>query len=169
VPNKNTPAQISSGSVLVTSAFSASHATLDPDRACSAAQDGTPWLSKAAIRPTQMMKAGDTFLCVRCVMFSSAGHHYDRVSVGKETSSPPTTTIDDRNAPSYDRTATLDRIAQNLSLWRGSAALKPQILETARAVAASLIFTRDELLDGCPLMALSGHSRADIWPHDFHV
>jgi hypothetical protein len=57
-------------SVLVTAAFSASHATLDPDRACNAAQDGTLWLSKAAIRPTQMMKAGNTFLCVRCVMFS---------------------------------------------------------------------------------------------------
>src|SRR5262245_41161948 len=70
-PNKNTSAQISSGSVLVTSAFSASHATLDPDRACNAAQDGTLWLSKAAIRPTQMMKAGDTFLCVRCVTFIS--------------------------------------------------------------------------------------------------
>src|SRR4030095_10661860 len=72
VPNKNTPAQISSGSVLVTSAFSASHATLDPDRACSAAQDGTLWLSKAAIRPAQMMKTGDTFLCVRCVRFNSS-------------------------------------------------------------------------------------------------
>ena len=53
-------------------AFSASHATLVPDRACNAAQDGTLWLSKAAIRPTQMMKAGDTFLCVRRVMFSSS-------------------------------------------------------------------------------------------------
>jgi hypothetical protein len=62
VPNKNTPAQISSGSVLVTSSFSASHATLDPDRACSAAQDDTLSLSKAAIRLTQMIKAGDTFL-----------------------------------------------------------------------------------------------------------
>src|SRR6516162_1851505 len=41
--------------------FSASHATLDPDRACSAAQGGTLSLSKAAIRLTQMMKAGDTF------------------------------------------------------------------------------------------------------------
>jgi hypothetical protein len=50
--------------------FSASHATLDPDRACSAAQDGTLSLSKAAIRLTQTMKAGDTFLYVRCVMFS---------------------------------------------------------------------------------------------------
>lgn len=50
--------------------FSASHATLDPDRACSAAQDGTLSLSKAAIRLTQMMKAGHTFLYVRCVMFS---------------------------------------------------------------------------------------------------
>jgi hypothetical protein len=49
--------------------FSASHATLDPDRACSAAQDGTLSLSKAAIRLTQMMKAGHTFLYVRCVMF----------------------------------------------------------------------------------------------------
>jgi hypothetical protein len=35
--------------------FSASHATLDPDRACSAAQDGTLSLSKAAIRLTQMI------------------------------------------------------------------------------------------------------------------
>src|SRR5262245_61237133 len=42
--------------------FSASHATLDRDRACSAAQDGTLSLSKAATRLTQMMKAGDTFL-----------------------------------------------------------------------------------------------------------
>ena len=51
---------------------SASHATLDPDRACSAAQDGTLSLSnKAAIRLTQMMKAGDTFLYVRSVMVSS--------------------------------------------------------------------------------------------------
>jgi hypothetical protein len=58
--------------IVVRAAFSASHATLDPDRACNAAQDGTLWLSKAAIRPTQMMKAGDTFLCVRCVMFSSS-------------------------------------------------------------------------------------------------
>jgi len=31
-------------------AFSVSHATLDPDRACSAARDGTRSLSKAAIR-----------------------------------------------------------------------------------------------------------------------
>jgi hypothetical protein len=45
---------------------------LDPDRACSAAQDGTLSLSKAAIRLTQMMKAGDTLLYVRCVMFSSS-------------------------------------------------------------------------------------------------
>ena len=67
-------------SVLVTSAFSASHATLAPDRACNAVQDGTLWLSKAAIRPTQMMKAGDTFLWVRCVMFVQWGHHHDRVS-----------------------------------------------------------------------------------------
>jgi len=52
-------------------AFSASHATLDPGRACSAAQDGTLSLSKVAIRLTQMMKAGDTFLSVRYVMFSS--------------------------------------------------------------------------------------------------
>ena len=44
--------------------FSASHATWDPDRACNAAQDGTLSLSKAAIRLTQMMKAGDTFLYV---------------------------------------------------------------------------------------------------------
>ena len=35
--------------------FSASHATLDPDRACSAAQDGTLSLSKAAIQLTQMI------------------------------------------------------------------------------------------------------------------
>ena len=49
--------------------FSASHATLDPDRACSAAQDGTLSLSKAAIRLTQMKKAGHTFLYVRCVIF----------------------------------------------------------------------------------------------------
>jgi hypothetical protein len=65
--------------------FSASHATLDPDRACSAAQDGTLSLSKAAIRLTQMMKAGDTFLYVRCFIFSSsAEHHHDRVSVQKK-------------------------------------------------------------------------------------
>jgi hypothetical protein len=104
---------------------------LDPDRACSAAQDGTLSLSKAAIRLTQMMKAGDTLSLrpLRHVQFKCAGHHHDRVSVGKETSTRPTTTIDDRSAPSYDRTATLDRIAQNLSLWRGSAALKPQVLE----------------------------------------
>ena len=89
--------------------FSASHATLDPDRACSAAQDGTLSLSKAAIRLTQMMKAGHTF-------FTSAA-------------SPPTSTIDDRSAASYDRTATLDRIVPNRSIWRGSAALKPQVLE----------------------------------------
>jgi hypothetical protein len=55
-----------------TDVYAASHATLDPDRACSAAQDGTLSLSKAAIRLTQMMKAGDTFLYVRCVMFSSS-------------------------------------------------------------------------------------------------
>jgi hypothetical protein len=111
--------------------LSASHATLDPDPACSAAQDGMLSLSKAATRLTQMMKAGDTFLYVRCVMFSSSvpGHHHDGVSVGKKTSTPPTTTIDDRSAPSYDRTATLDRIAQKFSLWCGSAALKPQVLE----------------------------------------
>ena len=98
--------------------FSASHATLDPDRACSAAQDGTLSLSKAAIRLTQMMIAGDTFLFTspRHVQFKCAGHHHDGVSVGKETSTPPTTTIDDRSAPSYDRTAPLDRIAQNPSL-----------------------------------------------------
>jgi hypothetical protein len=42
--------------------LSASHATLDPDPACSAAQDGMLSLSKAATRLTQMMKAGDTFL-----------------------------------------------------------------------------------------------------------
>jgi hypothetical protein len=35
--------------------FNASHATLDPDRACSVAQDGTLSLSKAAIRLTQMI------------------------------------------------------------------------------------------------------------------
>jgi hypothetical protein len=52
--------------------FSASHATLDPDRACSAAQDGTRSLSKAATRLTQMMKAGDTFLYVRRVMISAS-------------------------------------------------------------------------------------------------
>jgi len=46
----------------------------------------------------------------------------------EEASTPPTTTIDDRSAPSYDRTATLDRIAQKFSLSRGSAALKPQVL-----------------------------------------
>ena len=67
-------------------------------------------------------------LCpLRHGQFKRAGHHLDRVSVGKETSTPPTTTVDDRGAPSYDRTATLDRIAQNPSLWRGSAALKPQL------------------------------------------
>jgi hypothetical protein len=55
--------------------FSASHATLDPDRACSAAQGGTLSLSKAAIRLTQMMKAGDTFLCVPC---NPANHNHRR-------------------------------------------------------------------------------------------
>ncbi|MGA9083264.1 MAG: hypothetical protein WB390_12495, partial [Pseudolabrys sp.] len=65
---------------------------------------------------------------LRHVQFKRAGHHHDRISVGKEISTPPTTTIDDRSAPSYDRAATFDRIAQNLSLWRGSAALKPQVL-----------------------------------------
>ena len=64
------------------------------------------------------MKAGETFLCVRCVM------------------TPPTTTIDDRNAPSYDRTATLGRIAQKLSLWRGSAALKPQLAKGTKSPQA---------------------------------
>ena len=55
--------------------FSASHATLDLDRACSAAQDGTLSLSKAAIRLTQMMKAGHTFFYVRCV---PANHSHRR-------------------------------------------------------------------------------------------
>jgi hypothetical protein len=50
----------------------ASHATLDPDRACSAAQDGTLSISEAAIRWTQMMKAGDTFLYVRYVVWLSS-------------------------------------------------------------------------------------------------
>jgi hypothetical protein len=50
--------------------FNDSHATLDPDRACSAAQDDTLSLSKAVIRLTQMMKAGHTFLYVRCVTFN---------------------------------------------------------------------------------------------------
>lgn len=66
---------------------------------------------------------------LRPVQFKRAGHHHDRISVGKEISTRPTTTIDDRSAPSYDRTATLDRIAQNHSLWRRGAALKPQVLE----------------------------------------
>ena len=52
--------------------FSASHATLDPDRACSAAQDCILSLSKAATRLTEMKEAGDTFLYVRCVMCSSS-------------------------------------------------------------------------------------------------
>jgi hypothetical protein len=98
--------------------ISASHATLDPDRACSAALDGTLSLSKAVIRLTQMMKAGNTFLYVRCVMFSSSVP--DAITPAN---------LDDRSAPSYDRSATLVRIAQNPSLWRGSAALKPQFLE----------------------------------------
>ena len=99
---------------------------------------------------------------LRQVQFKYAGHHHDRVSVGKEASSPPTTTIDDRNAPSYDRTATLDRIEQNLSLWRGSAALKPQILNRrgrggfAHFYKELLVYK--ELLGGRPLMALSGRS-----------
>jgi hypothetical protein len=59
--------------------FSASHATLDPDRACSAAQDGTLSLSKAAIRLTQMMKAGDTFLYVPC---NPANHNPRRPQCG---------------------------------------------------------------------------------------
>jgi hypothetical protein len=88
---------------------------------------------------------------LRQVQFKYAGHHHDRVRVGKETSSPPTTTIDDRNAPSYDRTATLDRIEQNLSVWRGSAALKPQILPGPWRPRSFY----KELLDGCPLMAPS--------------
>src|SRR6476660_2414937 len=56
-------------------AFSVSHATLDPDRACSAAQDGTRSLSKAAIRLTQMIKAGDTLSLrsLRHVQFKCAG------------------------------------------------------------------------------------------------
>jgi hypothetical protein len=60
--------------------FSASHATLDPDRACSAAQVGTPSLSKAAIRLTQMMKAGDTLSLrpLRHVQSKCAGHHRER-------------------------------------------------------------------------------------------
>src|SRR5262245_60361643 len=53
----------------------------------------------------------------------------------EETSTPPTTTIDDRSAASYDRTATLDRIAQKFSLSRGSAALKPQVLAPPGLVA----------------------------------
>jgi hypothetical protein len=57
--------------------FSASHATLDRDRACSAAQDGTLSLSKAAIRLTQMMKAGHTLSLrpLRQVQFKCARHH----------------------------------------------------------------------------------------------
>jgi tetratricopeptide (TPR) repeat protein len=51
------------------------NATLDPDRACSAAQDGTLSLSKAAIRWTQMMKAGDTFLYIRCGFFHRFRQH----------------------------------------------------------------------------------------------
>jgi hypothetical protein len=97
----NNPKRLRSGAVVRRSpfpqrtcelaAFSASHATLDPDHACNAAQDGTLWLSKAAIRPTQTMKAGDTFL-----FFTSAASCSVQVcrapsrpvSVGKETSSP---------------------------------------------------------------------------------
>ena len=60
-------------------AFSASLATWDPGRACNAAQDGTLTLSKAAIRQTQMMKAGDTFLLY-------------------VPGNPPNTSIDDRSA-----------------------------------------------------------------------
>jgi hypothetical protein len=59
--------------------FSASHATLDPDRAYSAAQVGTLSLSKAAIRLTQMMKAGDTFLYVPC---NPANHNPRRPQCG---------------------------------------------------------------------------------------
>ena len=53
----------------------------------------------------------------------------------KETSTPLTTTIDDRSAPSYERTATLDRIAQKFSLSRGSVALKSQVLAPPGLVA----------------------------------
>ncbi|MFZ0651299.1 MAG: hypothetical protein WAZ97_10525, partial [Pseudolabrys sp.] len=46
---------------------------LVPDPACSGAQDGTVSLSKAAIRLTQLMKAGDTFLYIPC---HPANHNY---------------------------------------------------------------------------------------------
>src|SRR6516164_4886502 len=65
--------------------FSASHATLDPDRACSAAQDGTPSLSKAAIRLTQIMKAGDTFLYVPG---NPANHNHRRPQCGITMTAP---------------------------------------------------------------------------------
>ena len=107
-------------------AFSVSHATLDPDRACSAARDGTRSLSKAAIRLTKMKKAGDTFLYVRCSVRVCRAP--SRPCLERDLT-PATTAIYDRGEPSYNRTATLDRIAQYLSLWCGSAALKPQILE----------------------------------------
>jgi hypothetical protein len=102
-----------------------------------------------------MIKAGDTFFtsAASCSVQVCRAPSRPR-KCRKEISTPPTTAIDDRSAPSYDRTATLGRIAQNLSLWRGSAALKPQILEPH----GSLIFTRDEMLNGCPLLALSGRS-----------
>ena len=65
--------------------FSDSHATLDPDRACSAAQDGTLSLSKAAIRLTQMMKAGGTFLYVPC---NPANHNHRRPQCGITMTAP---------------------------------------------------------------------------------
>src|SRR5262245_6072336 len=58
-----------------------------------------------------------------------------RYQCREEASTSPTTTIDDRSASSYDRTATLDRIAQKFSLSRGSAALKPQVLAPPELVA----------------------------------
>ena len=85
-----------SSAYLSRAAFSVSHATLDPDRACSAAQDGTLWLSKAAIRLTQMIKAGETFLYVRCAMVSSsvpdtittANHNHRRFAIRHHMTAP---------------------------------------------------------------------------------
>jgi hypothetical protein len=73
-----------------------------------------------------MKKAGDTFLYVRCSVRVCRAP--SRPCLERDLT-PATTAIYDRGEPSYNRTATLDRIAQYLSLWCGSAALKPQILE----------------------------------------
>jgi hypothetical protein len=72
---------------------------LDPDRACSAAQDGTLSLAKAAIRLTQMMKAGDTFLYVRRVYF-----HFDNIPLMAQIIIPDSGFHESpRNTESFDQ------------------------------------------------------------------